>query len=86
MPTRGSAWLAIGEAVVEVAAHAQVEEPVASLDLVFDVERQFLYVGVAEVVVVAAAAGQVVGRKNGVDRCAIRRLTLAGAAHCDGSE
>ena len=65
MPTRGSAWLAVGEAVVKILAQAQVEVPVAGLDLVFNVEGELLYVGVAEEVVVAAAAGKVVGRKDG---------------------
>ena len=49
-----------GKAVVQVAAHAKVEVPVAGLDLVLDVHRQFLHVRVAEVDVFAAAAGQIV--------------------------
>jgi len=44
-----------GEAVVYVFAEADVEVPVAGLDVVFDVEREFLYSGVPVVGVVAAA-------------------------------
>ena len=40
-----------GEAVVEVAAHAEIEEPVAGFDLVLGVESQLFDVGVAEEVV-----------------------------------
>ena len=47
----------VGETVVNVPAHAQVEEPVAGLDLVFDVQRQFLHVGVAEVVRIRCRRG-----------------------------
>ena len=46
-----------GEAVVEVAADAEVEEPVAGLDLVLDVEGELLDVGVADVVVEACRRG-----------------------------
>ena len=47
----------VGEAVVDIVAQAQVEEPVAGLDLVFDVEGQFLDVGVAEEVVDSCRRG-----------------------------
>ena len=40
MPTRGSGWFGVAEAVVNVPAHAQVEDPVAGLDLVFDIQGQ----------------------------------------------
>jgi len=53
-----------GETVVNIPAYAQVEVPVAGLDLVFNVEGEFLNVGVAEEQVIAAAAGQVVRRKD----------------------
>ena len=46
-----------GEAVVEVFAEAEVEVPVAGLDLVFSVEREFLDVGVAEVIVECCRRG-----------------------------
>ena len=39
------------EAVIQIPAHAQIEEPVPGLDLVLNVQRQFLHVGMAEVVV-----------------------------------
>jgi len=52
------------EAVVDVAAHSQVEQPVAGLDLVLDVESQFLDIGVAGIAIQASAAGEIVGRKN----------------------
>ena len=58
-----------GEAVVEVAADAGVEGPVAGGDLVLGVEGELLDVGVAVEGVVAAAAGEVVGQQVGVEAC-----------------
>ena len=54
-----------GEAVVDVFAETDVEVPVASLDFVFDIKRKLLNGSVAEVGVVAAAAREVIGRKDG---------------------
>ena len=59
-PTRGSACFDDGKTVVNVPAHAQVEEPVAGLDLIFDVQCQFLNVSTAGVVVETAATGQII--------------------------
>ena len=46
----GLRLIGVGEAVVNILAQAEIEEPVAGLDLVFGEESQFLDVGVAEVV------------------------------------
>jgi len=45
-------------------AHSQVEIPVAGLDLVLGIEGCLLYVGMAEEEVIAAAAREVIGRKD----------------------
>ena len=46
-----------GQAVVEIAANAEIEEPVSGLDLVLQIERELLDVGVAEVEVVCCRRG-----------------------------
>ena len=38
------------EPVVQIAANTDIEEPVTSLDLILDIQGQFLYIGVAEIV------------------------------------
>ena len=63
----GFGLVGLGEAVVEIAADAHVEEPVAGLDLVFDVESKLLHVSVAEVLELAAAAGEIVGSEHGIE-------------------
>jgi hypothetical protein len=52
-----------GETVVKVFAQTEVEVPVTGFDLVFNVEGQLFDVGMTEEKVVAATAGEVVGRK-----------------------
>ncbi len=46
-----------GKSVVEIPANADVEEPVAGLDLILDVERKLFDVRMAEVIEAGAAAG-----------------------------
>ena len=64
MPTRGSAWLSSVRPLYRSPRMPRLKMPVAGLDLIFDVRGQFLHVGMAEVRVVAAAAGQVVGQQE----------------------
>ena len=45
------------QTVVEVSAHADIEEPVTRLDLVLNIERQLLHIGVAEVVIISYRRG-----------------------------
>ena len=63
-----------GETVVEVSAYADVEEPVPCLDLVLSVEGQLLYIGAADEVEVASAAGQVIWQKDRVEAAANGRI------------
>ena len=53
-----------GQTVVQIAADAQVEEPVAGFDLILDIKGQFLHVGVPDEVVKTATAGQVVWQQG----------------------
>ena len=51
MPRRGSICLADGDAVVKIAAKPRLNDPIVYGDGVLEVQRQFLDVGVAVVVV-----------------------------------
>ncbi len=58
-------WLRLAgdrETVVQITTDTDIEEPVSRLDLVLDVQGQFLYIGVTEITVKAAATRQVVWR------------------------
>ena len=57
MPTRGSGLARDGQTVVKVPADAKIEDPVPGLDLVFNVESQFLDIGMAKVVIEASRCG-----------------------------
>ena len=62
------AWLrlaSIRQAVINVLAKPQVEQPVTRLDLVFDIESKFLDVGMPVEKVIRSPAGQVIGRQDG---------------------
>jgi hypothetical protein len=53
------------ETVVDVPTDAQVEEPVASLDLIFDVHGKLFYIGVTEIAIRGSAPRKVVRSENG---------------------
>ena len=70
-------WLRLAgnrETVVQIAADTDIEEPVPGLDLILNIQSQFLYIGVTEIAVKAASTCQVVRREN--------RIVGAGRVHC----
>ena len=75
-----------GEAIVDIAANAEVEVPVTGLDLVFNVEGEFLYVGVTEERVIYSAAGQIVRQQERIKGAPGDGSleTRPAPAHCDG--
>ena len=55
----------MAKTVVEIAADPEIEEPVARLDLVLNIQSQLLDVRVTEVAVERAASGEVIGQQPG---------------------
>ena len=57
----------IGQTVVKVPADAEIEDPVAGFDLVFNIEGQLLDIGVTKIGINRTAAGKVIRQQNGVE-------------------
>jgi hypothetical protein len=58
-------WLSLPssrQSVIEIAANAQVKQPVASRDLILRIQRKLFHVGMTAVVEQTAATRQVVRR------------------------
>ena len=63
----------VGQTVVNVPAHAEIKDPIAGFDLVFNIEGQLLDIGMAKIGIKRAAAGKVIGQQIGIEGAAARR-------------
>ena len=66
MPSRGSGFFVCRQAIIEIAAQAEIEGPASFRDRVLHVKSQFLHVGVAVKGVKPPSACQVVGSRMGL--------------------
>jgi hypothetical protein len=68
----------VGQAIVNITAYSKVDQPPVGLDLILEIERDFLNIGASQVVVIAPPAGQIIRHQNRVE-CAIGQQAGSGA-------
>ena len=64
----------VGQTVVKIPADAEIKDPIAGLDLVFNIEGQLLDIGMAKIGIKRTAAGKVIGKQVGIESASHRRI------------